>query len=706
MALKLGSLFFDVFARTKGLDKAEKQVSRSTGRMTKSFARLGTAIGAALSFEAARRAQLIAEQTTLLEIRIKAVSDTTQEYVKNQKELLKIANETGQAFGDVVTLFEKIKLATRELGASNNDILELTDSLNKLGVIGGASADAINNSLRQLSQSFSGGIVRAEEFNSIVENTPAIARAIADGLGVGVGQLRKMVIEGRLFANDVLQAIKNQQDEIDKRFEKIPRTSSAAWQAIQNQAGQALKIISEEIDSTKGISGALDGLAAKVVPFTKNFLLGVQGVRSEFNKLFVRISSGIDGAEIKWAQMQAGIKSRFISIPELFQKLFFNSLIKIGELFNDFFETINALPGIETSLINLEDFKTSLAAVEQEILDAQRAAGVVSEEEHQKRLAQIESEKKAKLTAIDAEFKAAGRRILFGEKEGGELEEISPISKSPEQRIKEEELRAAAFQEQLAKLGDETAQILEAHKKRVNEINKVIELGEKQKRELIKKSEQIMQRDQSILTRMRVASVQGAVDSVIGIIGEGNAKQSALGRVALGISKGLAIAEAAIALQQNIAQASKVGFPANIPLIAAAVGQGAAIISTLQGISTNPGRVNGGPAVGGFATPITESGAPEIFENARGKFLLPGDGQGGQVTPISAAGTGEIKVTINNLADPVDVTANMVSRGELEIILERQSEATINQVNTSLASGQGATSDSLRTGFDTQRNIR
>ncbi len=67
------------------------------------------------------------------------------------------------------------------------------------------------------------GKVRAEEFNSIVENTPELAYRIAKGMGVGLGQLRLMVLEGEVLSKDVFQSILSQTEQIDKDFEDVPR---------------------------------------------------------------------------------------------------------------------------------------------------------------------------------------------------------------------------------------------------------------------------------------------------------------------------------------------------------------------------------------------------------------------------------------------------------------------------------------------------
>jgi len=705
--INLGSLFFRLFADTKGVKDAEKDVKKSTKSMKKSFQVVGAAIAAAFAFNQARKIQILGEEMILLDIRLKEVSASTREFTRNQQQLLKIANKSGQSFKDVVVLFEKLKLASQDLNATNDQVLLLTDSLNKLGVIGGASATEINNSLRQLSQSFAGGIVRAEEFNSIVENTPAIARAIAKGLNVGVGEMRKMVIEGRLLSEDVFNAILSQQDNINERFERIPRTSSMAWQEVENNASQAIKLIVQELESSEGLSGALDRISDKIVPITRSFLRFAQKLQAAFQTFGAMTTRVFDILELtvntfvtNTAQL---LKVAFLNIPLTLEKAWAEALLEMEMSFNTLVTKLNDFASTDFELIDTDATLSRVAKLSQEMMTVLNDAGLSNhvnemdriETEHAARLAAIQAELGADIAAIDTKEQA--------EQAAGE-DDIATIDAGTVSGSAEQD--DAAFQDLMAKFGDESAIIEAAHRKRQEEINKIVGLGLKERAMLEKRSAMLRQRDLAQINMMRIASVKGAVDSVLQLIKDGNAEQSALGKVALGISKGLAVAEAAIALQQNIAQASKIGFPQNIPMIAGAVAQGVSIISTLSSISTSPGRVNGGSAVGGFATPITEDGAPEIFENARGKFLLPGKGEGGVVSPMDASsGSMGMNITIIDNAG-VTVTPNSVSRDELEIILDKRQEETVDAINTSLATGQGDTFDSLRRSTQVNRNLR
>lgn len=303
MAFKLGSLQVDIGADTKGLKSAEKDVKKLSGEMGKSFNRLGATIAAAFSIEAARRTLLLADQMRLLDVRMQNATKTQDEFNKSRQRLITLSNETGTILANNVKLFEALTLASDELGASNEHVLQLTESLNKLGVIGGSTAEQMGNSMLQLSQAMAGGIVRAEEFNSILENTPMIARAIAQGLNVSTGELRNMVLEGELLSNQVFNSILSQTDKINERFATIPLTIARASQAAVTNFGLVVNEINNGIGATETLAEKIQGFANILLELPNIVRVLFVGLISEIDQFFINASANINlfGLEIQKA---------------------------------------------------------------------------------------------------------------------------------------------------------------------------------------------------------------------------------------------------------------------------------------------------------------------------------------------------------------------------------------------------------------------
>lgn len=153
-------------------------------------------------------------------------------------KLFNIANEAGAPISELVSLFQKGSIAAKELGASQADLFKFTEIVAKSLALQGGSAAAASGALLQLSQSLGGGIVRAEEFNSILEGAFPIAQAAARGLdaaGGSVARLRQLVIEGKVSSEAFFKALLSQGDEVNALFDKLQPTIGRALTKISNE---------------------------------------------------------------------------------------------------------------------------------------------------------------------------------------------------------------------------------------------------------------------------------------------------------------------------------------------------------------------------------------------------------------------------------------------------------------------------------------
>ncbi|EJA3065736.1 tape measure protein, partial [Cronobacter sakazakii] len=177
-------------------------------------------------------------------------------------------------------LWETLTSALKETGATNSQILSLTDTLQKIGTIGGSSAEEMSNALRQFGQSIAGGIVRAEEFNSILEQMPELARQIAAGLGISIGQLRQRMLEGKLTAQDALNAIQKQSESVNAEFDKMPVSIDRAKNSLDVAFKNAISDLNQAIGLTSTLAGLMQSVADNL-----NFYNSNVGESSRMNKL-------------------------------------------------------------------------------------------------------------------------------------------------------------------------------------------------------------------------------------------------------------------------------------------------------------------------------------------------------------------------------------------------------------------------------------
>ena len=118
------------------------------------------------------------------------------------------------------------------------------------------------NALRQFGQSISSGTILAEEFNSILEQMPELARQIAAGMGVSIGELRQLMLDGKLTAEDALNAIQKQTGSVNAEFEKLPRTLSQANTALTNSFLSMIDSVNQATGASSGMVTVIDSLTA------------------------------------------------------------------------------------------------------------------------------------------------------------------------------------------------------------------------------------------------------------------------------------------------------------------------------------------------------------------------------------------------------------------------------------------------------------
>ncbi|MFJ1305903.1 tape measure protein, partial [Acinetobacter baumannii] len=138
----------------------------------------------------------------------------------------------------------------KTLNLTMDDTARLTETVSKAVAISGASAEAADAALVQFGQALASGTLRGEELNSVMEQTPALAKAIAKGMGITVGELRSVAAEGKITSQEIVKALKNVQDEVDALFAKTDIT-----------IGQSLTLLNNEITKFVGEAGKGSGAA-------------------------------------------------------------------------------------------------------------------------------------------------------------------------------------------------------------------------------------------------------------------------------------------------------------------------------------------------------------------------------------------------------------------------------------------------------------
>lgn len=192
-----------------------------------------------------------------LEARIKLASGETWSYTDAEQGLLNISNEVGTKLEDTVQLYQRIAKSIRDMGGEQRDSLQLTETISKSFVVSGASASEASSGVTQLGQALGSGVLRGDEFNSMMENAPTLAVALANGLQVPISALRKMAEAGELTAAKVTGALLSQSDAIEAQFSKMPLTVERAITGAENNLLEYVGKINQSVGATQAIAEAI-----------------------------------------------------------------------------------------------------------------------------------------------------------------------------------------------------------------------------------------------------------------------------------------------------------------------------------------------------------------------------------------------------------------------------------------------------------------
>ncbi|MBN4832285.1 tape measure protein [Enterobacter hormaechei] len=244
------------------LKQAQNQTAKSSVGLKTGLSAIASAIAVSQVVDYGKRFLEAADAMSQMQARIERLIGSAAAATQTMQGLMRISSATGGSLQDTAKLWETLSTALRDTGATNGQIIQLTETLQKIGRIGGSSSEEMANALRQFGQSISSGTIRAEEFNSILEQMPELARQIAAGMGVSIGELRQLMLDGKLTAEDALNAIQKQTGSVNAEFEKLPRTLAQANNALTNSFLSMIASVNQATGASSGMVTVIDSLTA------------------------------------------------------------------------------------------------------------------------------------------------------------------------------------------------------------------------------------------------------------------------------------------------------------------------------------------------------------------------------------------------------------------------------------------------------------
>jgi len=236
------------------------RATRNVDGLSRSLNRAQVAAGLFVAGLAARNLANTADQFRNIGNQVRVTASAGEDVVSSTGEVFRIAQRSRAEFQATATTYTRLKRVSEEFGATQAQVLVATEAIQKSFQVGGVTAKEAAGSALQLSQALGSGKLAGDELRAVLEGNRVLSKAIADGFGVGVGQLKLLGEQGKLVSRGVFKAILESSDEINEAFKKLRPTFSQSATVLKNSFQVAIGQINEAFD----LSGQFFSLAETV----------------------------------------------------------------------------------------------------------------------------------------------------------------------------------------------------------------------------------------------------------------------------------------------------------------------------------------------------------------------------------------------------------------------------------------------------------
>lgn len=294
--------------RLNRMDDSFNRTSQSVNNTERSMQSLSKVAAALTGYLSASMVASYSEAWTELNNKLSNSVRASESLIDVTQRVFDISQATRSSLDATATLYARLERGTREYNTSAADLAKLTSIINQGFIVSGATAQEAENAIIQLSQGIASGVLRGEEFNSVAEQGSRLMVALADSMGVGIGQLRKMAAEGKLTTDVVVKGLLSQGDAIGKEFAKTTRTMSQAFQEAGNN-------LTKFLGENTTIKASINVFSDAVITASKSLdemVLAVSLVASVVGGRYIAAM----GLAIK-AKMQSAVAARQEAIANL-----------------------------------------------------------------------------------------------------------------------------------------------------------------------------------------------------------------------------------------------------------------------------------------------------------------------------------------------------------------------------------------------------
>lgn len=286
-------------AKTQGIQQQQSPsgggMSALAGGLKGAFVALG---GMALVSEIKQTADAMMS----LSSRIRLVTQNDAERLNVESRLYQMSMKNRASLEDIGDLYYKTALSASRFGATQEDVLRLTDIVSKSLIIGGADTAQQKATILQLSQALGSGVLQGDELRSLRENAPILMDQISKFFGVSMAGLKEMGAKGELTTEKLMQAILASGQTIDSQMGKITPTIGQAITVLGNRWSKFIL----DIQNNTGVFGQIAGLIINAVDLVGQ---AIDWVQAEFGTATPEMMGMIEDFKALWQSLQPLIQA-------------------------------------------------------------------------------------------------------------------------------------------------------------------------------------------------------------------------------------------------------------------------------------------------------------------------------------------------------------------------------------------------------------
>lgn len=253
--------------------------------------------------------------------RIKLVTKDDAERLKVETALYNMSMKNRASLEDLGDLYYKTASSAKQFGASQEDVLKLTDIVSKSLIVGGADTAQQKSTILQLSQALSSGVLQGDELRSLRENAPRLMQEIAKNLGTTMAGLKEMGAKGELTTEKLMQAILASGGVIENEFGRMTPTIGQAITVLGNKWSKLIL----DIQNDSGIFGTIAGWILDAVDLVGK---AIDWVKEEFKNASPEIEAFFEDLKGLWNEL----KPLFENLGIIFKNIILPALRMFGKV--------------------------------------------------------------------------------------------------------------------------------------------------------------------------------------------------------------------------------------------------------------------------------------------------------------------------------------------------------------------------------------